>query len=74
MKNFLTIILAISIVLNLQAQEGDTTRVGVGKKNIVTVTEDQDGTNVNVNEDFVIVDETDDTVKVKLGNKAISII
>jgi len=74
MKNFLTLFLSIAIVLNLQAQEGDTTRVGVGKKNIVTVTEDQDGTNVNVKEDFVIVDETNDTVKVKLGNKAISIV
>lgn len=51
----------------------DTTKIGVGKKNILTVTDDDKGTNVNVKDDFVIVDETDDTVKVKLGNKAISV-
>ena len=60
--------------LNLPAQErGDTTRIGVGKKDLVTVTDNDRGTNVNVKEDLVVVDETDDTVKVKLGNKAISV-
>jgi hypothetical protein len=75
MKRILTILISAIIALNLQAQEeGDTTRVGLGEKSIVTVTEDDEGTNVNVKEDFIIVDETDDTVKVKLGNKAISIV
>jgi hypothetical protein len=73
MKKLILLSLAMFLILNLHAQEGDTTKVGVGKKNIVTVTEDDEGTNVNVQEDFVIVDERDDTVKVKLGNKAISI-
>lgn len=75
MKRTFTLVLAIVFLVNLQAQEeDDTTRIGIGKKEIVTVTEDENGTNVNVNEDFVIVDETDDTIKVKLGNKAISIV
>ncbi len=74
MKILFTIILAAIFSLSMFAQEeDDTTNVGVGKKNIITVTEDHNGTNVNVKEDFVIVDETDDTVKVKLGNKAISV-
>ncbi len=59
---------------HLSAQEeSDTTKVGVGKKNIVTVTEDHDGTEVIVQDEFIIVDDRDDTVKIKLGNKAISI-
>ncbi len=75
MRKSIAFLTAIIIALNIQAQESDdTTRVGVGKKNIVTVTEDDRGTNVNVKEDFVIVDETDDTIRVKLGNKAISIV
>jgi len=75
MKYFLALLPALVISLNLQAQEeNDTTKIGIGKKNIVTVTEDEKGTNVNVKEDLVIVDERDDTVKIKLGNKAISIV
>ncbi len=75
MRKVIILILGLSFALILQAQEAeDTTRVGIGKKNIVTVTEDDKGTNVNVKEDFVIVDDMDDTIKVKLGNKAISIV
>jgi len=75
MKRIFTILIAGVIALNLQAQEeGDTTKVGIGKQNIVTVTEDDNGTSVNIKDDLVIVDETDDTIKVKLGNKAISIV
>ncbi len=76
MKKLLIVLSAVLMIpnLNLPAQEtGDTTRIGVGKKDLVTVTEDDRGTNVNVKQDLVVVDETDDTVKVKLGNKAISI-
>ena len=74
MRKIITILMALVFAMNLQAQEeGDTTRVGIGKKIIVTITEDDQGSNVNVNEDFVIVDEMNDTVKIKLGNKAISI-
>jgi len=75
MKKILAILIASAAAINLQSQgPDDTTTVGIGKKNLVTVTENDDGTNVNVNEDFVVVDETDDTVRVKLGNKAISIV
>jgi hypothetical protein len=76
MRKLLTIlpILFLAWTMNLRAQEeNDTTKIGIGKKNIVTVTENERGTNVNVKEDLVVVDETDDTVKVKLGNKAISV-
>lgn len=64
---------AFGVVFCSYAQEGDTTNLGIGKKNILTVTESGEGTNVNVKEDFMVVDETDDTIKVKLGNKAIAI-
>ena len=75
MRRIFTFLLAILVTLNLQAQdEGDTTKVGIGKKNIVTITENDEGTHVNVKEDLVIVDEVGDTVRVKLGNKAISIV
>jgi hypothetical protein len=74
MRRILALILTLAMMTYLAAQEeADTTQVGIGDRNIVTVTEDDEGTNVNVNDDFVIVDETDDTVKIKLGNKAISI-
>ena len=73
MYKIIIIVMALILAINLTAQEDDTTRVGMGDKNIVIVTESDEGTNVNVNDDFVIVDETDDTIKVKLGNKAISI-
>jgi len=73
MQRITTFCLALIFVFNLKAQEADTTKVGIGNQNVVTVTESDEGTNVNVNDDFVVVDETDDTIKVKLGNKAISI-
>ncbi len=73
MKIFLTLLLATAILLPVKAQEGDTTNIGIGEKSIVKVTENDEGTNVNVSEDLVIVNETDDTVKVKFGNKAISV-
>ena len=65
MKKIITLFMSLALILNLLAQEADTTQVDVLNKNIVTVTESQDGTNVNVKDDFVIVDETDDTIKVK---------
>lgn len=75
MKKTIALAIIILFALSIRAQEeSDTTRVGLGKKNIVTVTEDDRGTNVNVKEDLVVVDETDDTIRVKLGNKAISIV
>ena len=74
MNRIITFLVSLAIVINLNGQEGDTTKIGVGQTDIVTVTESDAGTNVNVKDDFVIVDETDDTIKVKLGNRAISIV
>jgi hypothetical protein len=74
MRRTLTIVLTLAIMPHVYAQEeSDTTKVGTGKRNIVTVTEEDDGTEVIVQDEFVIVDDRDDTVKIKLGNKAISI-
>ncbi len=74
MRRIFASFLILAVVPHLFAQEeSDTTKVGVGKKNIVTVTEDHDGTEVIVQDEFIIVDDRDDTVKIKLGNKAISI-
>lgn len=74
MRNLFVILLTAIIAMNLYAQEeSDTTRIGIGKNN-VTVIEDDTGTNVNLREDFIVVEEKNDTVKVKLRNKAIKII
>ena len=73
MKRSITMLLTLAMVFTLWAQEEDTTNISLGKKNIVTVTESDEGTNLNVKDDFVVVDETNDTIKVKLGNKGISI-
>ena len=64
--------MAFQIVLS---QEPDTTSVNVGKKNIVTVTEDDEKTDVRVLEDDVVVNVNgdEDTVKIKVGNKAVRI-
>jgi hypothetical protein len=55
--------------------EPDTTTINVGTKNIVTVTENDEKTDVRVLDDNVVinVDEDEDTVRIKIGNKAISI-
>ena len=74
MRNILTLLLALTLHVTMCAQEqSDTTKINIGKKNILTVSENEKGTNVNVSEDLVVVDEKDDTIKLKLGNKAISI-
>ncbi len=74
MKSIWMPVLITAMIPHLSAQETpDTTRIGAGDKNIVTVTEDDDGTEVIVKDEFVVVDDRNDTVKIKLGNKAISI-
>ncbi len=57
------------------SQEPDTTSVNVGDKNIVTVAEDEEKTDVRVLDDDVVVNvnEHQDTVKIKVGNKAVRI-
>ena len=76
MRKIITLLMAVIFTVSAFAQENDTTKVDVGKKNIVTVTDGDNGTSVNVLEDEVIVDvrENEDTVKIKIGNKGISII
>ncbi|MBL7110939.1 MAG: outer membrane beta-barrel protein [Bacteroidales bacterium] len=75
MRKIFTLLMAATFLTSAYTQENDTTRVKVGKKNIVTVTDDDNGTNVRVLDDEVIVDvkENQDTVKIKIGNKGISI-
>jgi hypothetical protein len=46
MKHLLTLILVAILVLNLSAQ--DTTKVGVMKKNVVTVVDDYDKVHLKV--------------------------
>lgn len=75
MKRTALLLISAMVYQVVLAQEPDTTAVNIGKKNIVTVTEDDNKTNVRVLDDDVIVDVNDneDTVKIKIGNKAISI-
>jgi hypothetical protein len=68
---FLSVIAGLSA--GLFAQESDTANVEKGIKNIVTVTENNEGTTVNVSDDFA-VDDKGDTIKVKLGKKGISVV
>ena len=75
MRKIITLLMAVAIVLPVCAQEEDTTKVNLGRKNIVTVTDNDSGTNVKVLDEEVIVDvkENEDTVRIKIGNKGISI-
>jgi len=71
----LLLLVAVMAYQIVSSQEPDTSAVKIGKKNIVTVAEDDEKTSVRVLEDDVVVnvDEDEDTVKIKIGNKAISI-
>ena len=74
MRRMVAFLMILAIMPYVAGQEdSDTTKIGVGKKNIVTVTEDHNGAEVIVQDEFIILDDRDDTIKVKLGNKAISI-
>lgn len=75
MKKILSISVLAALCAGLLAQEPDTAIVEEGIHNIVTVSEDTEGTTVKVfKNDFVVVDDKGDTVKVKLGKKGISVI
>ena len=57
------------------AQEPDSSSAETGNKNIVSVTTGDDNINVKAfDEDFVVVEEQDDTIKIKLGNKGLSVV
>ena len=75
MKRAALLLLTVMVYQIVLAQEPDTTTVNVGKKNIVTVTENDENTDVRVLEDDVVVNvnEDEDTVKIKVGNKAVRI-
>lgn len=75
MKHLLTLILVAILVLNLSAQ--DTTKVGVMKKNVVTVVDDYDKVHVKVGNDRgveVITDEWGDTTKIRIGRRSFNVI
>lgn len=75
MRKLIPLFLSILLIQNGFSQEQDTTSIKMGKKNIVTVTEDNEHTDVRVLDDDMVVNvnEEDDTVKIKLGRKAITI-
>jgi hypothetical protein len=61
--------------MNLWAQ--DTTKVGVMKKNVVTVVDDNDKVHVKVGNDKgveVITDEWGDTTKIRIGRRSFNVI
>jgi len=76
MKKIIALLLTVTLMQNAFSQESDTTSIRAGKKNIVTVPEDNNLTDVRILDDDVVVsvDEENDTVKIKLGKKGITII
>jgi hypothetical protein len=74
MKRIALLLLSAMVYQIVLSQEPDTTSVNIGKKNIVTVAEDEEKTDVRVLDDNVVVNvNEDDTIKIKVGNKAIRI-
>ena len=75
MKQVLIFLLSIVLAANVWAQ--DTTKVGVMKKNVVTVVDDYDKVHVKVGNDRgveVITDEWGDTTKIRLGRRSFNVI
>jgi hypothetical protein len=74
MKRIALLLLSAMVYQIVISQEPDTTSVNIGKKNIVTVAEDEEKTDVRVLDDDVVVNvNEDDTVRIKIGNKAVRI-
>lgn len=76
MKQLFTLVLCCALAVNLFAQT-DTTKVGVLKKNVVTVVEDNDKVHVTVGEDRgieVITDDWGDTTHVRVGRRTFKVI
>jgi len=75
MKKLLLLTATAIFCSGLMAQQADTVAVKEDTNNIVTVSEGTEGTTVKVlKNDFIVVDDKGDTVKVKLGNKGIKVI
>ncbi len=76
MKRLFTFLIGAVLVLNLWAQN-DTTKVKVMKKNIVTVVENNNGTQVKVGNDRgveVVTDDWGDTTEIRLGRRSFKVI
>ena len=75
MKQLFILILSVFFVSGIWAQ--DTTKVGVAKKNVVTVIEDGNGTQVKVGNDRgveVITDDWGDTTKIRIGRRTFNVV
>ena len=77
MKQIFTLILCCALAMNSFAQETDTTKVKVLKKNVVTVVEDDDKVHVKVGNDRgveVVTDDWGDTTHVRIGRRTFRVI
>jgi len=77
MKQLITLIICSVLILNLSAQEPDTTEVNVMKKNVVTVVEDDEKVHVKVGNERgveVITDDWGDTTHVRIGRRTFKVI
>lgn len=77
MKKLFTLIICSVLILNLSAQENDTTKIKVLKKNVVTVMEDNEKVHVKVGNDRgieVITDDWGDTTHVRVGRRTFQVI
>ena len=77
MKQLITLILCSVLVLNITAQNQDTTEIKILKKNVVTVVEDSDKVHVKVGNDRgieVVTDDWGDTTHVRVGRRTFKVI
>ncbi len=75
MKTLLILLLSVTFTAGLWAQ--DTTKVGVRKKNVVTVIDDDDKVQVKVGNDKgveVITDEWGDTTRIRIGRRTFNVV
>lgn len=74
MKNLMLLVLCGMIAMNAWAQN-DTTKVNMGKKNVVTVVENGDRVEVAVGDGVeVVTDEWGDTTHVRIGRRTFKVI
>lgn len=74
MKKVFTIILSLVIAVSISAQN-DTTKVNMGKKNVVTVVEDGNRVEVAVGDGVeVVTDDWGDTTHVRVGRRTFKVI
>lgn len=74
MKKLVIVLLVFTIGVGSYGYP-DTTRVKVGKNEVVKIVDDSQGTDISVGKKgFITYNDKDDTVKVKIGKKGIKII